>query len=98
MFFEFTRKLRLWEFFSTKACEENDNDQDTCVNHFENAKRNTDPKSTFVPPSGRDTSMDFYIDSITNEILQNDKKYKFTPNLSSEELEALKKYAMITLL
>ena len=34
--------------------------------------------------------MDFYIDSITNEILQNDKKYKFTPNLSPEELEALK--------
>ena len=34
--------------------------------------------------------MDFYIDSITNEILQNDKKYKFIPNLSPEELEALK--------
>ena len=43
-----------------------------------------------MPPSGRDTSLDFYIDSITNEILQNDKKYKFTPNLSPEELEALK--------
>ena len=34
--------------------------------------------------------MDFYIDSITNEIIQNDKKYKCTPNLSPEELEALK--------
>ena len=34
--------------------------------------------------------MDIYIDSITNEIIQNDKKYKFTPNLSPEESEALK--------
>ena len=34
--------------------------------------------------------MDLYIDFITNEIFQNDKKYKFTPNLSPEELEALK--------
>ena len=31
-----------------------------------------------------------YIDSITNEIIQNDKKYKFTPNVSPEELETLK--------
>ena len=55
-----------------KASEENE--QDNCDNHFEYVKRNTDPKSTFVPPSGRDTSFDFNIDSITNEILQNDKK------------------------
>ena len=59
-------------------------------NHYEYDKRNTDSKSTFVPPSGRDTSLNFYIDSITSEIIQNDKKYKFTPNLSPEELEALK--------
>ena len=70
----------------------------TCDNRFECVKRNTDPKSLFVPSSGRDTSLDFYIDSINNEILQNDKKYKFTPNLSQEELEALNNYVMITLL
>ena len=42
-------------------------------------------KKTFIPPSGRDTSLDFTNE--TNEILQNEAKYKFTPNLSPEELK-----------
>ena len=88
--FEFSRKLRLREFFNAKNSEENDSEPNACENNFDYIKRNSGPKSTFVPPSGRDTSLDFYIDSITNEILQNEKKYKFTPNLSPEELEALK--------
>lgn len=88
--FEFTRRLRLREYFAAKSSQEDENTDDICDNNFEYVKRNTDPKSTFVPPSGRDTSLDFYIDSITNEILQNDKKYKYAPNLSQEELEALK--------
>ena len=46
-------------------------------------KRSIDPKSAFVPPSGADTSLSFYIDSVSNEILQNDK-YIFTSNLSSK--------------
>ena len=73
-----------------KNSDENDSEPNACDNSFDYIKRNSGPKSTFVPPSGRDTSLDFYIDSITNEILQNDKKYKFTPNLSPEEIEALK--------
>lgn len=89
--FEFTRRLRLREYFAAKTSDDTDSEDDTSVSNFEYVRRNSDPKSTFVPPSGRDTSLDFYIDSITNEILQNDKKYKFTPNLSPEELEALKK-------
>ena len=36
-------------------------------------KRSIDPKSAFVPPSGWDTSFSFTINSVTNEILQNDK-------------------------
>ena len=72
--FEFTRKLRLREYFAAKAFDENDDEPDTHDNHYEYVKRNTDSKSTFVPPSGRDTSLDFYIDTITNEIIQNDKK------------------------
>ena len=88
--YEFTRKLRPQEYFAAKAIDENDDEPDTHDNHYEYVKCNTDSKSTFVPPSDKDTSLDFYIDSITNEIIQKDKKYKFTPNLSPEELEALK--------
>ena len=83
-------KLRLREYLVAKAFDENDDETDTHDNHYEYVKLNTDSKSTFAPPSGRDTSLDFYIDLITNEIIQNDKKYKFTPYLSPEELEALK--------
>ena len=42
-----------------KASEENE--QDTCDNHFEYVKRNTDPKSAFVPSSGMDTSLIFIL-------------------------------------
>ena len=71
--FWFTRNLRLREYFAAKAFDENDDEPDTHDNHYEYVKRNTDSKSTFVPPSGRDTSLDCYIDSITNEIIQTKK-------------------------
>ena len=71
--------------------DENDDEPDTHDNHYEYVKRNIDSKSTCVTPSGcKFHCLDFYIDSITKEIIQNDKKYKFTPSLSPEELEALK--------
>ena len=88
--FEFTRRLRLQEYFAAKSSKVDENEDEICDSNFQYVKRNTDPESTFVPPSGRDTSLDFYIDAITNEILQSNKKYKNAPNLSPEELEALK--------
>ncbi|XP_053372926.1 uncharacterized protein LOC128546436 [Mercenaria mercenaria] len=46
--------------------------------------------SIFTPPSGRDSTLDFYIDAITHELLQKNSKYRFRPNLSTDELSALK--------
>ena len=37
--FEFTRKLKLREFFAAIDSDENDNEQDTCDNRFEYIKR-----------------------------------------------------------
>ncbi|KAH3733309.1 hypothetical protein DPMN_039735 [Dreissena polymorpha] len=38
--------------------------------------------STFSPSRGRDIYLDFYIEAITTEILHNDKKKQFRPNIS----------------
>ena len=50
------------EYFAAKAFNENGDEPDTHDNHYEYFKRSTDSKSTFVPPSGRDASLDFCID------------------------------------
>ena len=42
-------------------------------------------KSTFIPPSGRYSALDFYIEVVTHEILQNNKRYESRSNLSTEE-------------
>ena len=46
-------------------------------------------KSTFISPSGRDSTLDFYIEAITHEILQNNKRYKYRSNPLTEEQIAL---------
>ena len=46
-------------------------------------------QSSFIPPAGRDSSLDFYLEAITHEILQHTKKYKYHCNLSPGERKAL---------
>ena len=81
--YEFTRKLRLKEFFdSTNSSEENG---------YNSSNKKSDSKSTFIPPTGRESTLDFYIEAVTNEILLSDKKYKYKSNMLPEEHEALRK-------
>ena len=47
-------------------------------------------QSTFVPPNGRDTYLDFYIEAVTQEILQASPKRKLYSNISKEEMESLR--------
>lgn len=86
--FEFTRKLRLKEFFGDKE-EDRDSEKDSenSQNNFQKFPKES--KSTFIPPSGRDSTLDFYIEAITHEILQSNKRYKYRSNLSKEEQIAL---------
>jgi len=46
--------------------------------------------STFIPQAGHDPTLEFYIDTITKEILSENKKYKCNSNLSHKEHQALK--------
>ena len=48
-------------------------------------------KSTFVPTSGRDVYLDFYIEAITQELLMALPKHKQYSNISKEEFESLRK-------
>ena len=87
--FEFTRKLRLKEFFTDK---EHDDDDGGGNNDKSRHNCYTFPKeknSTFIPPTGIDSTLDFYIEAITHEILQNNKTYRYRSNLSHEEQTAL---------
>ena len=88
--FEFTRKLRLKEFFAEKV-RNNDDEYD---GNYKNSINNSNTfhkksQSTFIPPAGRDSTLDFYIEAITHEILQQNKNYKYRSNLSHEEQTAL---------
>ena len=85
--FEFTRKLRLKEFFGARE-EDSDTEKEN-EDSKDYLKFPKESKSTFIPPSGRDSTLDFYIEAITNEILQNNKRYKYRSNLSTEEQIAL---------
>ena len=46
-------------------------------------------QSSFIPPAGQDSSLDFYLEAITHVILQHTKKYKYHCNLSPGEQKAL---------
>ncbi|XP_053405151.1 uncharacterized protein LOC128558900 [Mercenaria mercenaria] len=88
--FEFTRRLRLKEYF---CMPEEDSDGENDCDSAEGGKNKQKYKkkhSIFTPPSGRDSTLDFYIDAITHELLQKNSKYRFRPNLSTDELSALK--------
>lgn len=90
--YKFTRRLRLKEYFYDRLNGENeeysDSENDYSELPFFNKKR-----STFIPRSGRDQYLDFYIDIVTQEILSSlPKKRKFT-NISKEELFCLKSLA-----
>ena len=46
--------------------------------------------STLIPPSGRDTYLDFYIEAVTKEILQASPKQTVYSNISKEEMNSLR--------
>ena len=77
--------MRLKEFFYSKCDSDKTNNENdySCYSK----KRS---ESTFIPPSGRDFTSNFYIDAITNEILLSDKRCKYRSNLFKDEQEALR--------
>ena len=82
--FKFSRRLRLKEFF---APDPEENETDDLDNESDEIPKVNKEQSSFVPPAGRDSSLDFNIEVVTHEILQNIKKYNC--NLSAGELKAL---------
>ena len=86
--FTFARKLRLKEYFSNRNETTNEESNEESVD-YEYKKSFKKSKSTFIPPAGRDPTLDFYIDAITKELLSDKKKYKYQSNLSNEEHQSL---------
>ena len=88
--FEFTRKLRLKGFFAEKERNNDDEYDGNNKNSINNSNTfHKKSQSIFIPPAGRDSTLDFYIEAITHEILQQNKNYKYRSNLSHEEQTAL---------
>jgi peptidase E len=75
------------EYFAAKQENSEENENNTTNNYDNNSKRRN--KSTFIPPSSRDSNLDFYIEAITNEILSDSKHNRYKTNLSPEGLKAL---------
>ena len=71
---EFTRKVRLVEFFD--GCEDED----------ESLVRN---KSNFVPPQGREEILDNFIASTTNILLEPSEKSNVKRNISISEQKTI---------
>ena len=84
--FKSSRRIRLKEFFAPDSEDDESNNSDTEEEKIPKVKKE---QSSFIPPAGRDSSLDFYLGAITHEILQNTKKYKYRCNLSPEERKAL---------
>ena len=64
---KFSRRVRLKEFFAPDPEYEDRIDSDTEEDKFPKVKREPYP---FIPPAGYDSSLDFYLEAITHEILQ----------------------------
>ena len=82
--------MRIKEFFGAR--EEDSDFEKENGDSKDYLKFPKESKTTFIPPSGRDSTLDFYIElylAITHEILQNKKRYKYRSNLSTEEQIAL---------
>ena len=62
--FKFTRKIRLKEYFNSQDSNGSDNDKYRELPFYNNSS------SSFIPPTGRDVYLDFYVTAITEEILQ----------------------------
>jgi hypothetical protein len=82
--FRFSRRLRLKEFFF-----ENLDDNNSQSDYFKDMPFFNKKQSIFTPKSGRDHYLDFYIEAVTQEILNSlPQKRKYT-NITKEELECL---------
>ena len=66
--FKFSRRIRLKECFAPDSEDDESNDSDTEEEKIPKVKKE---QSSFIPPAGRDSSLDFYLEAITHEILQN---------------------------
>ena len=84
--FKFSRRIRLKECFAPEQEDEEISDSNSETEEIPKVKKE---QSSFVPPAGRGSSLDFYIEAITHEILQNTKQYRYHCNLSPWERKAL---------
>jgi hypothetical protein len=89
--FHFSRRLRLKEYFNDLLKNDiNESDDNNQKEEYQNLPFYNKTSSTFTPPSGRDIYLDFYFETISNEIMHSSKQKRFRPNVSKQELQSLK--------
>ena len=88
--FKYTRRIRLKEFFAEDDLSNNAHkEQDSFFElPFFNRKQ-----SSFTSPSGRDVYLDFYIEAISQELLQAEPKIIKHSNISKSEFTSLQSLA-----
>jgi predicted secreted protein len=83
--FRFTLRMRLKEYFNAENDSQNSSDSFKQDLPFFNRSQ-----STFTLPCGRDLYLDFYLEAITQEILQNHSYKSRFSNISKTEYDVLK--------
>ena len=78
---EYTRKLRLAEYFHSESTEEETIETPDLVKN----------KSNFYPPKGRNTVLDSVCDALENIPLSGNTERKNKSNITKEEINAMKK-------
>ena len=84
--FKFSRRIRLKVLFAPEQEDEEISDLNSETEVISSVKKKKKEQSSFVPPAGRDSSLNFYIEAITHEILQNTKKCRYHCDLKSKKI------------
>ena len=85
--FNYTRRLRLKEYFYENITKK---EEDSESNMYKQMPFFNKKISTFIPPRGIDTYLDFYIEAVTQEMLRSSPKHTVYSNISKEEMNSLR--------
>ncbi|XP_053391470.1 uncharacterized protein LOC128554246 [Mercenaria mercenaria] len=89
--FKFTRRIRLKEYFHSQANTEFDDSELNDIDSYGDFPFFNKKGSSFTPPAGHDVYLDFYINAVTEEILQSEHNRKRYSNITKAELDTLRK-------
>ena len=88
--FKYTSRIRLKEFFAEDDLSNNTQKEQDSFSELPFINRK---QSSFTPPSGRDVYLDFYIEAISQELLQAEPKIIKHSNISESEFTSLQNLA-----